>query len=265
MIENSTTDKDFLDSNQYSEEGIISYEFVFGENFVSSGGLEITKVILDRCNYLNENSRVLDIGSGLGGSCLYIHQKYGCFVHGVDISENMIRIAKSRNFENEKIQFEMCDILTKDFPENSFDMIFSKDSILHLPIEKKKKLFEKCRKWLRPNGILLITDYCANNPDQWDESFKDYMKKRKYTLISVEEYKRMILDCQLKEVKTEDKTSLWIECLTKELKNLEEKREEFLKRFSEKQFQILHDGWTRKIKDAKRNMQLWGYFEFIKS
>lgn len=264
MIENHLNDK-CLDSSQYSEEGITSYEFIFGENFVSSGGLETTMAILDKCKHLNENSRVLDIGSGLGGGCLYIHQKFNCFVYGVDISENMIRIAKSRNIENEKIKFEMCDILLKDFPENSFDLIYSKDSILHLSLEEKKELFAKCRKWLKPNGVLLITDYCANNREQWDEGFKAYIKKRKYTLLSVEEYKNLILETKLKEVKAEEITSLWIECLTMELKKLEEKKEEFLKRFSEKQYQNLHDNWSSKIENAKKNMQVWGYFEFIKS
>lgn len=254
----------YLDHAQYSEEGITAYEFMFGKNFVSSGGLETTKIIIGNLQKLNENSKVLDIGSGLGGSSLYINEKYGCSVHGVDISENMIRIAKSRNIENEKIQFEMCDILEKDFPENSFDLIYSRDTILHLQLEDKQILFDKCRRWLKPQGVLVITDYCANKPEFWDDAFKAYVADRKYTLITIEQYKNLLTQSQLKEVKTENITELWIKTLTTELKNLEDNKEKFLEKFSEKQYNVMHSGWTRKINDAKRNLHMWSYFEYTK-
>lgn len=34
----------FLDQNQYTENGILRYEKIFGRGFVSTGGLETTKV-----------------------------------------------------------------------------------------------------------------------------------------------------------------------------------------------------------------------------
>ena len=34
----------FLDENQYTVNGILRYEKIFGEGFVSTGGLETTKV-----------------------------------------------------------------------------------------------------------------------------------------------------------------------------------------------------------------------------
>ncbi len=40
--------------------------------------------------------RVLDIGCGLGGPAYRMASKYGVHVHGIDLSANMIRIAKTR-------------------------------------------------------------------------------------------------------------------------------------------------------------------------
>ena len=39
----------FLDSVQYSRTGILRYERIFGPGFVSTGGLETTKVCLQLC------------------------------------------------------------------------------------------------------------------------------------------------------------------------------------------------------------------------
>ncbi|CRH01662.1 phosphoethanolamine N-methyltransferase, putative [Plasmodium relictum] len=256
-------DKTFLESNQYTEEGIKSYEFIFGEDFISSGGLDATIKILNDIE-LNENSKILDIGSGLGGGCKYLNKKYGAHVYGIDISEKMVNIAKKRNIENKKIEFEANDILMKHFPENTFDMIYSRDSILHLPLENKKKLFEKCYSWLKPNGILLVTDYCASKPEKWDKEFKEYVKQRKYTLTTVEEYKDLLISSKFKNVISKDISDFWLELLETEVKKLEDKKDEFLKQFSTEEYNTLRDGWTRKIKDSKKKIQMWGYFKAVK-
>jgi len=40
---------------------------------------------------------------------------------------------------NAQVQFEVGDVTKRDFPAESFDVIFSRDTILH--IEDKQKLF----------------------------------------------------------------------------------------------------------------------------
>nr|4IV8_A Chain A, Phosphoethanolamine N-methyltransferase,putative [Plasmodium knowlesi strain H]4IV8_B Chain B, Phosphoethanolamine N-methyltransferase,putative [Plasmodium knowlesi strain H] len=255
-----SVDIEYLENNQYSDEGIKAYEFIFGEDYISSGGIVATTKILSDI-YLEPNSKVLDIGSGLGGGCKYINEKYDAHVYGVDICEKMIAIAKLRNKDKSKVEFEAMDILKKDFPECTFDMIYSRDAILHLPYADKKKLFEKCYKWLKPNGILLITDYCADKIENWDEEFKAYINKRKYTLIPIQDYGDLIKSCNFQNVQAKDISDYWLELLQMELNKLEEKKDEFLKLYPTDEYNSLKDGWTRKIKDTKRHLQKWGYFK----
>ncbi len=40
------TFQEFLDTQQYSNNGILRYERIFGRHFVSTGGLETTQVIV---------------------------------------------------------------------------------------------------------------------------------------------------------------------------------------------------------------------------
>ncbi|SOV24467.1 phosphoethanolamine N-methyltransferase [Plasmodium sp. DRC-Itaito] len=264
LLENLSADKTFLENNQYTDEGVKVYEFIFGENYISSGGLEATKKILSDIE-LNENSKVLDIGSGLGGGCMYMNEKFGAHTYGIDICSNIVSMANERVVGNNKIIFESNDILTKEFPDNHFDLIYSRDAILHLSLENKNILFQKCYKWLKPNGTLLITDYCAAKKENWDDEFKEYVKQRKYTLMTVEEYADTLASCNFKNVVSKDLSDYWNELLEGELKKLYEKKEEFLKLFSEKKFIGLEDGWSRKIKDSKRKMQRWGYFKATKN
>ncbi|SBT78007.1 phosphoethanolamine N-methyltransferase, putative [Plasmodium ovale] len=259
-MSNESVDKKYLESYQYSDESIKYYEFIFGEDYISSGGLTATIKILSDIQ-LDENSRVLDIGSGLGGGCKYINEKYGSYVYGVDICEKTVSIAKMRNKEKTKIEFDSCDILKKEFEENSFDMIYSRDSILHLTVPDKKRLFEKCYLWLKPNGVLLITDYCADTKDNWDTEFKEYITLRKYDLTTIDEYGNLISSCNFKDVQATDISDYWLELLEMELHRLNEKKEQFLSEYSLKDYNTLKDGWVRKIRDTKRNLQKWGLFK----
>lgn len=63
-------------------------------------------------------------------------------VHGMDLSSNMISIGlqRRRGGKFHGVDFEIANVLTRDYPPASFDVIYSRDVILH--IEDKKKLFQ---------------------------------------------------------------------------------------------------------------------------
>ena len=58
--DDQSTFQDFLDQQQYSKNGVLRYEKIFGPGFVSTGGLDTTKVCLMRisndCSTLFRNS-----------------------------------------------------------------------------------------------------------------------------------------------------------------------------------------------------------------
>jgi len=93
---------------------------------------------------LQSGQRVLDVGCGTGGSAFYMARKYGVEVRGLDLSTNMITLALENQAECElevrrRVCFEITDITACAFEENSFDVIYSRDTILH--IEDKETLF----------------------------------------------------------------------------------------------------------------------------
>ncbi len=56
-----------LDATQYATPSILEYESVYGEGFVSPGGIGMAIELIRRMG-LEPESRVLDAGCGLGGS-----------------------------------------------------------------------------------------------------------------------------------------------------------------------------------------------------
>lgn len=61
---------------------------------------------------LEPGQRVLDVGCGTGGSAFFMARQYGVYVHGLDLSTNMLSIAQdrlSREYKNvqEKVPYEL--------------------------------------------------------------------------------------------------------------------------------------------------------------
>ncbi|KAK4779042.1 hypothetical protein SAY86_006570 [Trapa natans] len=122
----------FLDNVQYKFSGILRYERVFGPGFVSTGGIETTREFVEKLE-LKPGQKVLDVGCGIGGGDFYMAEKYEVEVLGIDLSVNMISLALEHSIGLKcPVEFEVADCTTKEFPENSFDVIYSRDTILHI-------------------------------------------------------------------------------------------------------------------------------------
>ncbi|XP_074645106.1 uncharacterized protein LOC141914452 [Tubulanus polymorphus] len=257
---------EFLDGQQYTRQGILRYEKIFGHHFVSTGGIETTKEFLPMLN-LQPGQKVLDVGVGIGGSAFLMVDDYDCEVLGIDLSGNMISIGIERvneeRAENTKVLFEVVDATKVQYPENEFDVIYSRDTILHIP--DKHALFSSFLKWLKPGGKLLITDYCCSDGTH-SEQFQKYVKQRGYTLLSPAAYGKVLEEVGFVNVKAEDRTQMFVDVLKNEVAKTENIKDEFIKEFSESDYLYIVDGWKEKITRASDNgNQRWGLFYAEKS
>ncbi len=102
--------------------------------------------------------KILDLGAGTGLLTEEIFKKYfrGHFTL-IDISEEMLNIAKKRFKENRNFKYILGDYLKVDF-EESFDIIVSSLSIHHLEDKDKKILYAKVYEILNNDGIFLNAD-----------------------------------------------------------------------------------------------------------
>ncbi|KAM3350737.1 hypothetical protein ACQJBY_023050 [Aegilops geniculata] len=257
---NSTEDRDFqrfLDNVQYKTSGILRYERVFGQGFVSTGGIETTKEFVDLLD-LKPGQKVLDVGCGIGGGDFYMAENYDVHVVGIDLSINMVSFALEHAIGRKcAVEFEVADCTTKTYPDNTFDVIYSRDTILH--IQDKPALFRSFFKWLKPGGKVLISDYCRS-PGKPSEEFAAYIKQRGYDLHNVEAYGQMLQNAGFHDVIAEDRTDQFLKVLQRELAEVEKNKDEFLADFGQEDYDDIVTGWNAKLQRSSAGEQRWGLF-----
>ncbi|KAL6010125.1 Phosphoethanolamine N-methyltransferase [Asimina triloba] len=256
----STDDKgfqQFLDNVQYKCNGILRYECVFGEGFVSTGGIDTTKEFVAKLD-LKPGQKVLDVGCGIGGGDFYMAENFDVEVVGIDLSINMVSLALERAIGRKcSVEFEVADCTKKTYPDSTFDVIYSRDTILH--IHDKPALFRTFYKWLKPGGTVLISDYCKRSGPLTAE-FEEYIKQRGYDLHDVEHYGQMLKDAGFNEVTAEDRTEQFLKVLKKELDAVEKNKDAFIQDFSAEDYSDIVDGWKAKLIRSAAGEQRWGLF-----
>jgi len=261
------TFQEFLDKCQYSINGILRYEKIFGPGYVSTGGKETTETFVSKMN-LKEGEKVLDVGCGIGGGDFYMAKKYAVTVHGLDLSANMISLAMERQLKileqgdrsASKVVFEISDATERKFRPNSFHAIYSRDTILH--IQDKSALFSAMYSWTRPGGRLLISDYCCGEEDRnlWSDAFTTYVQQRGYHLHTVQQYGKLIEGAGYCEVEAVDVTDYLVERCEDELARIKPMEEEFVAEFSREDLEYLVSGWKSKVARCLQGDQRWGLF-----
>ncbi len=104
-------------------------------------------------------SRLLDIGSGLGGASRYFAHECGCQVTGIDLTEEYVCLAKAlakRVGLEQQVSYRRGSALALPFPPASFDGAY----MLHvgMNIADKARLFAEVRHALKPAGVFGIYD-----------------------------------------------------------------------------------------------------------
>lgn len=103
---------------------------------------------------------VLDLACGPGEWALAVAEAYPAMrVIGIDQSTVMVQFAHSISHTVPTANFKVMDILTPlTFPDESFDLIHARFIAGFMPIEAWPRLLAKCRRLLRPGGILLLVE-----------------------------------------------------------------------------------------------------------
>lgn len=95
----------------------------------------------------------LDVGCGSSGRFVEILLKAGFAVEGLDVSEEMVRLAREGNPEG---VYCVGDIAVWELPRG-YDFICAWDSTFHLPIELQEPVLRKMCRGLKAGGILVYT------------------------------------------------------------------------------------------------------------
>ena len=143
--------------------------------------------------------KLLEVGCGRG-DILKMFKNLGLTVEGVDLDEEAIKLnegilVKISNIENESLPY----------PDNSFDIVYSKSLIEHLYYPER--YMAEVYRVLRPNGLLLTLV-----PD-WESNYKiyfdDYSHRTPFSIVSLHDIYKMFNFNEVKVVKFRQLPIVW--------------------------------------------------------
>lgn len=126
---------------------------------------EDVKLLKELVSRLPRGARVLDAGCGAGVPVARnLARTFD--VTGVDISERQIKLARRMV---PKAKFLCDDILTVDFPDESFDAVVSYYAMFHVPRSKHKHILKNFHRILKPEGLALLCMGIGDLPHSLEE------------------------------------------------------------------------------------------------
>lgn len=113
-------------------------------------------------NFDLSSKNVLDLGCGNGRLYDYLTKK-GAKYTGLDLGDNLIKIANEKHPEG---RFTQGDLLETPFKDNEFDYVYCIATLHHIPSkEKRNAAIQEIYRILKPGGKILITNwYFWNKP-----------------------------------------------------------------------------------------------------
>ncbi len=157
---------------------------------------------------------ILDVGCGIGGSTLYLTDKFNATGTGITLSPIQASRAKERAMKADlrhKVQFMVADALDTPFADNSFDLVWSLESGEHMP--DKAKFLQECYRVLQPGGTFVMATWCHRPTNSVAGELTAAERKhleqiyQVYCLpyvISLPEYEELALSCGFQNLRSDD-------------------------------------------------------------
>lgn len=117
---------------------------------------------LARAAGITATSRVLDVGSGIGGPARCLAQALGCQVVGIDLTAEYCRLATlltERTALAAQVRFEQADALNLPFADGAFDVVYTEHMAMN--VADKPALYRELQRVLAPGGRLALYDVLA--------------------------------------------------------------------------------------------------------
>ena len=119
------------------------------------------KALIDLAQ-IDASGRVLDAGTGIGGTARLIAAEHGCRVTAVDLTPEYCDVAKWLNDPvglGDLIEVRAADVTDLPFDAASFDVVVSQH--VQMNIADKRRLYAEARRVLAPGGRLALWDVTA--------------------------------------------------------------------------------------------------------
>ncbi len=110
-------------------------------------------------NFTNagKDSIILDVATGTGKQA-FAFAKKGYNIIGIDLSEAMLKVAKTKN-KYGNVTFQVADATQLRFKDSHFDVSCVSFALHDMPLTIREKVLREMVRVTKPNGMIVIVDY----------------------------------------------------------------------------------------------------------
>jgi ubiquinone/menaquinone biosynthesis C-methylase UbiE len=180
------------DDSEYGDAMVGALELVWGAGFLSPGGPEEVARVVAGLDLTG--ATVLDIGCGVGGIDLLLVEAHGAGrVVGIDVEAANIERAQAeaeRRGLAGHTEFVTVAPGPLPFAAERFDVVFSKDAIIHIP--DKDALFKDAFRVLVPGGWFAASDWLRRDDAPPSAEMRRYIEAEglSFAMASPERYRK---------------------------------------------------------------------------
>jgi len=226
-------------------------EIQWGVGFLSPGGPEEVLEILRDVDL--SGKRVLDIGCGVGGPDIVIAKNlHPEKVVAIDIEPQLIDRA-IRNVAklglSDQIELQLVEPGPLPFADASFDVVFSKDSLIH--IVDKDVFYREILRVLKPGGLFAASDWLAGESADAMPDYKNWraLSPHSFTMQTASESQSVLEQAGFVDISLRDRNQWYVQAAMHEVQMMEtEWRDQYLAFRSEEEYRA---GIALRLANAK--------------
>ena len=117
------------------------------------------RILTEAVDFINakNDSKILDIATGTGKQA-FAFAKRGYDVFGVDLSEDILKVANSGN-KYENVKFGVADAKNMPFKSNQFDVSCVSFALHDMPLSIRKKVLDEMVRVTKLKGNIAVVDH----------------------------------------------------------------------------------------------------------
>lgn len=214
---------------------------------------------------IDENTKIIDLGGGYGGTGRYLAKNYGCHVTVINLSETENKRGRKLNKQQgldhlvEIIDGSYDDI---DYPDDEFDIVWSEDAFLHA--DARDKVVEEAARVLKDGGDFIFTDPMQTNNCDENVLQPIYDRLQLPSLGSPGFYRQICSKCGMKEISFDEMPEQLATHYNRVLQETVKNEKELKNYISDEYLTRMKKGLNHWVEGGRNGNLTWGIFHFRK-
>ena len=208
---------------EYDEGMQALLQIIWGDGYLSPGGAAEVARLLEGSDI--SGCAVLDIGCGLGAiDELLVKEYHAASVIGIDVDPTLLERMRTR-IERARMTGRIQGLQVAGgplpFADASFDVVFSKDSLVQIP--DKPAIFAEVLRVLRPAGRFIASDWLRGGTAQYSAEMLEFFRLEgiAYNMATLVESAEGLRAAGFDKVEIRDRHGWYLELARRELQAME--------------------------------------------